>query len=106
MSTELTKNLYCVQMRTGVEIWVEEDRASVLQGILLNISSSKFILFEDQTINTADIVGVFPAKTMEEATRRKNGEFKCKSGNWHTREESCNDCKRTLINKELSKYQS
>ena len=90
MSTELTKNLYCIQLRTGVEIWVERERVERLQKILESVNSSKFIMFEDQTINTADIVGIFTAQTMEELIRKRNGEWKCsKKSRWHKKGDEC-----------------
>jgi hypothetical protein len=99
MNNELSKSLMCVQMRSGVEIWLEEDKASNLQNALQSITTSKFVMLPDgrQTINTADIVGVFLASTMEETTRRKLGEWKCASGNWHQKkgECSCRDSVRT-----------
>lgn len=89
MSQELAKPLMCVQMRSGVELWVEKGKAGKLQDVLQGITQSKFIRYEDQTINSADIVGIFEAKTMEELTRRKNGQWLCKAGNWHERKGEC-----------------
>ena len=89
MRTQLSHNLVCVQMRSGVEIWLEADKAETLQEALQNISQSKFIRHEGQTINTADIVGVFNASTMAEHTRRKNGEWQCSQAVWHKRNEKC-----------------
>lgn len=88
---ELSVSLMCVQMRTGIELWMEKDRADKLQAALQNITSSKFIMHDGQTINSADIVGIFDAKTMEETTRRKNFEYKCKRGTWHAKGQTC-DC--------------
>jgi len=97
---ELVKNLYCIQMRTGVEIWVEHERAVKLQNILSNITGSKFILFEEETINTADIVGIFKAGTMQDLTRRKNGQWLCQNGTWHQRGDKC-----TCVSQEEREYQ-
>ncbi len=91
MTNGLSKPLTCVSMRNGVEIWVENERAETLQTVLGGITQHKFIRFGDQTFNTADIVGVFQASTMEAATRRKNGQTQCKEGAWHDRNEKC-DC--------------
>lgn len=76
-------------MRSGVEIWLEQERAERLQEELQKITQSKFIRLDDQTMNTADIVGVFAASTMSEHTRRKNGEWQCQKGVWHKRHEDC-----------------
>lgn len=86
---ELSKNLYCIQMRSGVEIWEEKDKVEKLQQVLSTIKSSTFIHFEDQTINSADIVGIFRAETMSDYTTRKNGGWKCKNGEWHSKGEKC-----------------
>ena len=85
----MTVSLVCVQMRSGVEIWVEADRAEKLQTALAKLSSHKFIRYEDQTVNTADIVGVFTAETMADNTRRKNGQWQCEGGTWHGRGQDC-----------------
>ena len=89
MMTALSKSLMCVQMRSGVEIWVEGERAMRLQNILEGIRETKFIRFENQTFNTADIVGVFEASTMSDLTRRRNGEWRCGQGHWHQKGERC-----------------
>ncbi len=86
---ELTTKLMCVQMRTGVEIWVDGEKSQRLQQVLQGITQSKFIHHDGQTINTADIVGVFTAGTMEEHTRRRKGEWKCAQNNWHERKTEC-----------------
>ena len=89
MSKELSKNLMCILIRGGIEIWAEEEKVKNLQRILENSSESKFIGLENETINTADITGIFQAKTMEDLTRRKNGYWKCKYNVWHKRGEQC-----------------
>lgn len=78
-------------MRSGVEVWIEKERVETLQKILENITGTKFINFDNQTINTADIVGIWSGNTMGEFTRRKNGQWKCDSNSWHDRNVKC-DC--------------
>lgn len=90
MNNQLAKAMMCIQMRSGVEIWIEEDKAERLQDVLEKITESKFIRFEKQTFNTADVVGVFLAGTMSDTTRRKNGMWQCQNGNWHDKGER--DC--------------
>lgn len=92
--TQLSKALMCIQMRSGVEMWLEAEKAEKLQDALQNITSSKFVRHDGQTINTADIVGVFTAATMEELTRRKNGQWKCDKGAWHDKRQEC-ECGRS-----------
>lgn len=86
---EISKSLYCIQMRSGVEIWEEKEKVEKLQQVLSSIKSSTFIHFEDQTVNSADIVGIFKADTMSDYTLRKNGGWKCKNGEWHSKGEKC-----------------
>jgi len=85
----LLKNLFCIQMRSSAEIWVEKERAQKLQTLLEGISTHRFVLFEDETVNTADIVGIFSAETMLEVAHRKNGEWKCEHGRWYGKFEKC-----------------
>lgn len=88
MTMELSTNLMCVQFRSGVEIWLEKDRADKLQKVLLE-GKNQFIEYDGQVLNRADIVGVFDANTMVEATKRKNGEWKCNKGVWHQKFQDC-----------------
>jgi hypothetical protein len=87
--TKVSKNLKCILTRSGVELWLEEEFLAGLENALLNSKESKFLEIGEEVINTADIVGVFNAKTMEELTRRKNGQWKCEFSTWHNRGENC-----------------
>lgn len=88
---ELSKNLVCILMRSGVEIWVESERAESLKNQVEAAKQSMFVRYENQFINTADISGIYTADVMADLTRRKNGEWKCTSGKWHMRATKC-DC--------------
>jgi len=87
---QLSKNLKCIRMRSSVEIWVEDDRIQELKKIINGIKTSKFIDIGDDWINTADIEGIYSPKTMEDFTKRKNGQWLCKYGIYHNRYEKCN----------------
>lgn len=87
---KLTKNLYCVSLRNGVEMWLEQDRIQELQKALSALKGSIFVNIGEETINTADLIGIFKGETMDEVRRRKNGQWKCKSSKWHDRGEKCN----------------
>lgn len=91
MSMELSKNLMCIIMRNGIEIWVEREKSEKIQQVLSQTRESKFVQFEGQMINTADIVGIFNATTVEELTRRKNGQWQCNFHEWHEKNKKC-DC--------------
>lgn len=86
---ELTKNLVCVVMRNGIEVWLESERADQLVQLLTSVNVPQFIKYEDRLLNKADITGVFTAKDMEEMKRRKNGEWLCHGANWHQKGEHC-----------------
>ena len=79
MTTEISKNLVCILMRSGIEIWVEQDK---VENIIELMQEKSVFRVGGQVINTADISGIFDAKTMEDNTRRKNGQWKDGFGNW------------------------
>ncbi len=93
MSQEVSKNLMCVLMRSGVEIWLENDRVEFLKNILQTAKESKFVDLDGQFLNTADISGIFTPEAMEDRKRRKNGEWQDKNGSWHQRfDYTCPGC--------------
>lgn len=77
-------------MRNDVQIWVDADKMDNLRDILQN-TDKRFIHLKErgEFINRADIQGIYNPKTIEEYKRRKNGQWKCKHGNWH---DSGSDC--------------
>jgi hypothetical protein len=89
MDKDITKKLMCIQVRSGVEIWAEADRVKVLQDNLYKLKNPIFVNYEGQTINTADITGIFTAETMSNHTQRRNGRWQCEHGNWHDKFEKC-----------------
>lgn len=89
MNKELSKNLVCLLVRGGIEIWIEQDRAENLKKLLFQQNCPQFIEYNGEIINKADITGIFTAQIMEDKTRRKNGEWKCKFSNWHDKKEDC-----------------
>ena len=86
---EISKNLKCLVLRNGIEIWRESERLENLQNILISGKKVGFIEVDNEMINSVDIVGVFTSGTMDEMTRRKNGQWKCEQGNWHERKDRC-----------------
>ena len=89
MTKEISKNLVCILIRGGVEKWVERDIVKKLTALLKTPDCPQFIEYQGELINKADITGVFTAETMEERTKSKNGQWKCKYGQWHDRFEKC-----------------
>jgi len=91
MSRELTNLQMCILMRNGMQIWIDKEKALKLQDILQGIDNNKFIRYENITINTADITGIFTPLDLDDFIKIKRGNWKCKRGNWHTKEQDC-DC--------------
>lgn len=86
---ELAKKTKCVQIRTGVEIWMEDEKAEALMALFSQPNPPQFIRYEGRMINKADLCGVFLPEDMQSSTRRKNGEWTCKQGSWHAKGEKC-----------------
>lgn len=83
---KLTKNLMCVVVRGGLEVWIDEDKIDNLKAL---IERGGLIGIGKNLINSKDIVGVFEASTMSDYNHRKNGEWKCEKGSWHKKFEEC-----------------
>jgi len=95
MLNEISKDLRCISIRNGVEVYIENDALEKLRPAL---ETKKFIEVKDRIINTADIMGIFKAGDIEDIMRRKNGQFKCKYGHWHEKGDKC-------AHAELKKYE-
>lgn len=98
MTQDLTKELVCILLRVGIEIWVEKERAEKLDLILRSSNCPQFIEYEGQLVNKSDISGIFNAKTMEERAKRKNGEWKCHNNTWHEKFQKCECLSQNSIN--------
>jgi len=96
---ELSKNLMCISLMSGKEIWVESDRVA---GINRAISETSMIEIDGNTINRSILEGIFKPDIMANWTRKKNGEWKCKYGTWHKKFEECN-CKPVINEFEKTK---
>ena len=92
MTNDITKAQVCLTMRNGAQIWVDADKAKALMDQLVNQASGahRFVRWEGELINTADVVGIFKPGTMDAVTRRKNGQWQCGAGTWHGQDEK--DC--------------
>lgn len=96
-TTQISRKLQCIIVRGGIQIWVEQERANVLRQRLNQPTCPQFIEYEERMINRADIVGIFNASDIDEQTRRRNGQWKCKEGNWHDKGEKCECVAREVI---------
>ena len=90
---ELAKQLMCLRVRDGVEIWLEKERLENLIIYLEQLKENKFIKIDGRLVNSADVVGIFTPQDMEEVTRRRNGQWKDERGIWHDKgERVCGGC--------------
>lgn len=76
-------------MRNGIEIWIDGEKAKILEERLSNLEKHVFFTYENRVINTADISGLFTAQDMADQEKRKNGQWKCERGNWHDKKAKC-----------------
>jgi hypothetical protein len=104
MEKSIALNQMCIVMRDGTQIWLEREQAKTVQAMLDKAARSMFLHIGEETINTADIIGIFTPQRLEETTRRHNGQWKCKYGFWHDRNEKCL-CKEHLIGQKLIEEQ-
>lgn len=87
---ELAKKQKAIVVRGGIELWLDEEKADFISEILIK-SNERFIKIKELNtlINAADVVGIFTPEMMDEKTKRQNGEWQCRQGNWHERKEKC-----------------
>lgn len=85
---------YCVKMRNGIEIWIDEIRVNPLRLKLNDLKNHLFVQIDDQTFNTADISGIFDMDTIEKVRMLKQGMWECpKCEMWNTKKyEWCAKC--------------
>jgi hypothetical protein len=86
---ELAKIQKCIALRNGVFIWLDEDKAEKIQAILGTLQNHLFMNVLGRSLNTADMIGVLEPGDIEDLTRRKNGEWQCKYGDWHQKFTKC-----------------
>lgn len=89
MTKKLTQNLKCLVMRNGIELWIDGEKAEILESKLSNLDKHVFFTYEGRVINTADISGLFTAQDMADQEKRKNGQWRCERGNWHDKKSKC-----------------
>ena len=88
MTNDISKKQMCVRLKGGIEIWIDQDKS---EKVISYLESQKtgFARIEDNLINLVEIEGVFTPQVLDEMKRRKNGQIKCKFGNWHIKDEPC-----------------
>lgn len=89
MTNELARQQKCIVLRNGLEIWVDKDKAEKIEDDWINGRLKGPFKIDGRTLNTADISAFALPQDMTDLVHRKNGEWKCKSGTWHSRGEKC-----------------
>lgn len=92
MTTELTKNLHCVLLKNGIEIWMDVDRVENLKHLM---EVSAYVELDGSVVSTKEISGIYTPEHMDSYEKTKSGMFKCSKGNWHDKGQKC-DCKRII----------
>ena len=97
----------CILMRNGIRKWLDVEQSKKFRNFLHDMEGTKFIGIGGETINTADILGVFYPKTLEALWHEKRGDWQCSScGKWLQRSESaCSDCLRKKMYPNLKGYE-
>ena len=91
----------CVLLRGGEEFWMEAGKAETLSRAIQDNTAPKFVKFEEDMFNVADITGIFTPTMMAERSKIKRGLWRCEAaGVWHKKFEEC-ECRFSLGNKIL-----
>lgn len=91
--SEIAKIQKCLVVKGGLQIWLDEERADRVEQALQTHSGAGFLPIDGRLININEVSGIYTPADLEEMTRRKNGEWQCKKGKWHERNEKC-ECNR------------
>lgn len=90
---ELANPQVCILTYTDIEIWIDEAESQSIRQAA-SAPDAKFIEVRGQFIAISAIAGIHTPTFMEEKTRRKNGQWKCKQNQWHEKNKPC-DCAET-----------
>lgn len=89
MMNEIAKPRRVILMRSGAQIWIDEDKAVHLFNDLNNKTSAKMLKISGEIINTADISGIHSPEMIVELNKSKSGMWKCEHGNWIPKGKRC-----------------
>lgn len=86
---ELTNRTHVIVTRQMGIFYVDKDRAEKIVTLMNSNNPPRIFKIDESYIELAGITGVDTAARYEEQKRMKNGDWKCHSGNWHTKFEQC-----------------
>lgn len=90
MTQSLAKKQFCILLYGNIEVWVDEEKWEILDKIIDDREIQMIAISGRKgRLNKSHIIGTFSSDEMEEAMRRKNGQWKCKGNNWHDRHDKC-----------------
>jgi len=88
LTTEISKQQLVLRMKSGIEIWIDSDKADKVMSYL-QTQKTGFGTIENRLINLVEIEGIFSPVDLEELSYRKQGIWKCKFNKWHNKNEDC-----------------
>jgi hypothetical protein len=88
LTTEIAKKQLVLRMKSGIEIWIDEDKADKVMSYL-QTQKTGFGTIEGRLVNLVEIEGIFSPTDLEELAYRKQGMWKCKYNNWHNKNDDC-----------------
>lgn len=86
---ELTNKTHVIVTRQMGIFYVDSTRAEKIVNLMNSNNPPRIFKIDESYIELAGITGVDTAARYEEQKKVKNGEWKCHSGNWHTKFEQC-----------------
>jgi hypothetical protein len=77
-----------------MEIWLNDKEAQGVEDVITGKDIGEhevpmFIDVNDELISTREISGIFTSKTMKTKERKRQGDWECSFGFWHTRGQEC-----------------
>lgn len=89
MNTTIANVQRCVLLKNGIQLWLDEDKALQFLKDWQSMNEPKVLLVNGEAFSSTEIAGVYTSGAMDEYTRRKNGQWKCRVGSFHDRGEKC-----------------
>lgn len=89
MTQEIATRQKVILMKSGLALWVSEERATKLEEILANSEGHRFIKLDDKMINSAEIDGIYTTEKYDDINKLKEGMRQCSYLVWHKKREEC-----------------